>query len=280
MRISIILSLLLCLVLLSTGCGAITNDDNDKAMTAWKTTVEGGINSLKTTVATLQAQIAERPTNAQVDQKIAAAPAASTNSYKKDETYNRTETDSKITAAIQALKDDANAPWTKKTTGTQPGGTYVPTTPGGTSPLQTYSVSGGNGAVQIALQGYAQPLTTSTTPVNQSYFVTLTNTATIPQYFVPTVSIQPYTGTGNGAGIAVDNVTAQYGTYNLIFNAISCGTPCVLATTNAISGGYTGGAIYVGPGVPGLMVVTITGIVSTVPANWNISISGSSSNVY
>jgi hypothetical protein len=157
---------------------------------------------------------------------------------------------------------------------------YTPTSPGSTSPLQTTSISGGNGAVQICLQGYTQPLTTSTVAVNQSYFVTISSLSTVPQYFVPTVTIQPYSGQNNASGITAGVITGQYGTYALAFNPIPFATPTVLATTNAISGGYTGGAVYVGPGVPGLLVITITGIVSTVPANWTVSISGSSSNVY
>ncbi len=270
MKAKIMLSLLACL-LLSTGC--ITNDDSDKALATWKSTIESGLNQVRTEITTIKAQVAEKASLAQVDEKIRNAPAAA-----KVDAYTKTETDKHIADAIQALKDSSDAPWQKKTTGNTPTG-YVPTTPGGTSPLQTYSTSGGNGAVQIALQGYSQPMVTASTAVNQSYFVTLTNTSAIPQYFVPTVTIQPATG-NISAGILSGNVTAQYGTYALVFNPIPYSTQTVLVTVNAVSGGYTGGAIYIPPNIPGLLVVTLTGITSNNPATWNVTIGGSSSNVY
>lgn len=276
MKAKIALVALFCLMIIPlTGC--ITNtSDEDKALATWKASIESGLNQARTQITTMQAQLAEKASLSQVDEKIKNAGQG--NSYPKTETYTKTETDQKIADAIKALKDDTNAPWQKKTTGTTPTG-YVPTTPGGTSPLQTYSVSGGNGAVQIALQGYMQPMVTASTPVNQSYFVTLTNTSAIPQYFVPTVTIQPATG-NISAGIVSGNVTAQYGAYNLKFNDVPTGNTTVLVTVNAISGGYTGGAVYIAPNIPGLLVVTLTGIASNNPATWNVTVGGSSSNVY
>lgn len=276
MKVKVVLVALFCLIAVpSTGC--ITNtSDEEKALAAWKSGIESGLNQVRSQVTTMQAQIAEKVSMAQVDEKIKNVGQG--NSYSKTETYTRTEIDQKITDAIKALKDDANAPWQKKTTGNTSTG-YVPTTPGSTSPLQTYSTSGGNGAVQIALQGYPQPMVTASTPVNQSYFVTLTNTSAIPQYFVPTVTIQPATG-NISAGITSGNVTAQYGTYALEFNPIPTGDQTVLITVNAIKGGYTGGAIYVTPNIPGLLVVTLTNIKSNNPATWNVTVGGSSSNVY
>jgi hypothetical protein len=158
---------------------------------------------------------------------------------------------------------------------------YTPTSPGTTSPLQTTSVSGGNGAVQIALQGYPQPFTTSSTAVTQSYFVTLTCLSTVPQYFIPTVTLQPVYGQSN-TWITEGSISGQYGSFNNIgFNSIIGTTSQMLIMTNASSGGYnSSGAIYVSPGAPGLLVLSFTSIKSNNVATWNVNISGSSSNVY
>jgi hypothetical protein len=66
------------------------------------------------------------------------------NTYPKSETYSRSEVEKKIADAIQALKDDANAPWQKKysnaTTSIVPiNSSQIATQPGGTVTMRIYT---------------------------------------------------------------------------------------------------------------------------------------------
>lgn len=105
--LAIILAALACL-LLSPGC--ISNDDSDKALATWKATTETAVAAINKEIATMKNLIAEKAPASQVNALEAKVNAGGTgNSYKKDETYTRSEIESKISAAIQALKDEK--PW-------------------------------------------------------------------------------------------------------------------------------------------------------------------------
>jgi hypothetical protein len=224
-------------------------------------------------------------TNSRID-KLGAPDLSAINNKINDitskQTQQRTDFDA-LKKAVETLTTAAQS--TQNTTGNYVNGQYVggyqPTVPGYNSPLQTTTTSGGNGAIQIALQGFVQPIGASTSPVTQQFAVTLTDRSNVPQYFVPTVSIQPYYGQANGAKITTPptKVTAQMNTYNLVFNDIPTGTPIMLAQTNAVSGGYVGGAVYVAPGAPALLMVTLV-VQTDIPCSLQVSVSGSSSNIY
>lgn len=161
------LSLLACL-LLSTGC--ITNDDSDKALATWKSTIESGLNQVRTEITTIKAQVAEKASLAQVDEKIRNAPAAA-----KVDAYTKTETDKHIADAIQALKDSSDAPWQKKTAvnpinPTVPGNvSQVATQAGGTVTMRIYT----NPTNALVYPGYTDPVIT--TPTSYTWFIQFLN---------------------------------------------------------------------------------------------------------
>jgi len=174
MKIKIILAALACL-LLSPGC--ISNDDSDKALATWKATTETAVAAINKEIATMKNLIAEKAPASQVNALEAKVNAGGTgNSYKKDETYTRSEIESKISAAIQALKDDSNAPWVKKTA-TDPTTSVVPTNSsqvatqaGGTVTMRIFT----NPANALAYPGYTDPVIT--TAGSYTWFIQFLNT--------------------------------------------------------------------------------------------------------
>ena len=214
MKAKIILSVMACMILLSTGC--ISNDE-DNALAAYKTGIDNRLKAVEASAAQLQAVLQERTaTINSFANNLNTAVAKADNTYAKTDTYTQAEINNRIANAIQALKDDqawikkAATPVSTGNTGVGTGGTTgnIPQfTPGQVMSAVTTSPDGAVISQVNYYGGNSQIQSSTSASYPMTIWQRLINYNTAIMYVKPTLSLSLSNNLNPYGAFASENVT-------------------------------------------------------------------------